>query len=152
MYALQWDMDHQNQTGENFFEVFKGREEILFHSHLSSCRALFSTSWRGCNWERGLWRPEAQHHPTRVPCPQRVHVASVRRGPGSGAAIWISKHDHTHRRGVGSLWILKHNFKTRKATNANLNSMTLTVLPSLGFFCPQPMYRKRGLITTLYLN
>lgn len=26
----------------------------------------------------------------------------------------------------------------RTVTNANLNSMTLTVLPSLGFFCPQP--------------
>lgn len=35
-------MDHQNQIGNNFFEVFKGREEILFRSHLSSSRALLS--------------------------------------------------------------------------------------------------------------
>lgn len=127
------DMDHQNQTGNNFFEVFKGREEILFHPHLSLCQALFSAGWEGCHWERspGVQRHNVTPHSCTAPNTCMCSCAL-------GTWVWLSKHDHAQRCGACSRWVLMHNFRMRTTTKVNLNSMIFMLLPSLGFSCPQP--------------
>lgn len=47
MCALRWDVDHQNQIGNNF-DVFKGKEEILLFLIFPHCSSA------------GCWLPQKE--------------------------------------------------------------------------------------------